>query len=61
MRAKVDKLVEQELKKRSTSLKRDALNFPANFEFFKVTLKFYIFTKVNSIYFPFLSFFNLSE
>jgi hypothetical protein len=36
MRSKVDKLVEQEMKKRPASLKRDqALNFPANFEFFK--------------------------
>ncbi|CAG8556976.1 5074_t:CDS:2 [Funneliformis mosseae] len=36
MRAKVDKLVEQEMKKRPASLKRDqVLNFPANFEFFK--------------------------
>ncbi|CAI2175617.1 14584_t:CDS:2 [Funneliformis geosporum] len=36
MRAKVDKLVEQEMKKRPASFKRDqVLNFPANFEFFK--------------------------
>ncbi|GBB88106.1 hypothetical protein RclHR1_14620006 [Rhizophagus clarus] len=36
MRSKVDKLVEQEMKKRPVSVKRDqALNFPANFEFFK--------------------------
>ncbi|CAB4486346.1 breast carcinoma amplified sequence 2 [Rhizophagus irregularis] len=36
MRAKVDKLVEQEMKKRPVGVKRDqALNFPANFEFFK--------------------------
>ncbi|CAG8538418.1 15020_t:CDS:2 [Acaulospora colombiana] len=35
MRAKVDKLVEQEMRKRSNSKRDQALNFPSNFEFFK--------------------------
>ncbi|RHZ53187.1 hypothetical protein Glove_449g7 [Diversispora epigaea] len=36
VRAKVDKLVEQEMRRRPTGSKRDqALNFPSNFEFFK--------------------------
>ncbi|CAG8521386.1 11218_t:CDS:2 [Acaulospora morrowiae] len=35
MRAKVDKLVEQEMRKRTTSKRDQALNFPSNFEFFK--------------------------
>ena len=43
MRAKVDKLVEQEMKKRPVNTKRDqTLNFPANFEFFKVGIMFKI-------------------